>query len=38
MAWRMISIRENFRHVLSPKPSAMPSVTLPLPMVHLPAL
>src|SRR3954454_4416246 len=30
----MISILENFRHWFWPKPSAMPSVTLPFPTVH----
>src|SRR4051812_8261097 len=30
----MTSIFENFRHVLSPKPSASATVTLPLPSWH----
>src|SRR5437762_1540605 len=34
-AWRMISISVNLRQVLSPNPSAIPSVILPLPTVHL---
>src|SRR5436305_857820 len=34
IACRTTSIFENFRHVLSPKPSASATVTLPLPSWH----